>query len=256
VTAANPYGSDAATDSASAVCLSGTSWNGSSCASVCSGGQSWNGSACVCPTGQTWSGSACGVSPVFTSFTVSPASLTVGSSYTVGWGTTGTGPVAVTLSCGGAAPAYYTLSPSSGGVGSLASETPGSTTCVASASNAWGSTNVSAPAVNAACPTGTSWNGSTCAAAAPPAGSKPSYAANGFPVQTCDDWATWTPINATSGTWRLDRHLNGKGSLSAGAFLDWIEKDWAWDGSAWVRQGDVRTHYIYLKSAHPATYCF
>jgi len=256
VTASNPYGSDTATDSASAVCPSGTSWNGSSCASACLGGQSWNGSACVCPSGQTWSGSACGVAPAFTNFTVSPTSLTVGLSYTVGWGTTGTGPMAVTLNCGGAAAAYYTLSPSSGGTGSLASGTPGSTTCVASASNAWGSVNVSAPAVTAVCPIGTSWTGSTCAPDAPPPASQPSYAGNGFPVATCDDSWSWTRVDSMTGTWHLDRNTNGKGSLPAGAFMDWIEQDWTWNGSAWVKSGGSRTHYIYLKNAMPATYCY
>lgn len=189
VSASSSYGSDSASVAAvNAVCASGTSWNGSSCVSVCSGGQSWNGSACVCPSGQLWNGSACGTVPVFSSFSLTPATQTVGSNFTVGWGVSGSG-VSVTMSCTGANPASYTLSPASGGTGSLAASRAGVTNCTATASNSWGSDTAS-DSGTASCPSGTTWNGTSCAVAAPP-------------TCTGNDW-----LDTSTNTCRPPRYIN------------------------------------------------
>lgn len=197
VSASSSYGSDSASAAAvSAVCASGTSWNGSSCVSVCSGGQSWNGSACVCSSGQLWNGSACGAVPVFSSFSLTPATQAVGSNFTVGWGVTGSS-TTVTMSCTGANPASYTLSPSAGGTGSLAAAKAGVTNCTATASNPWGSDTAS-DSGTAACPTGKQWDApsSSCVPAAP---------------QTCtgNDW-----LDTSTNTCKPPRYINVNGRFN------------------------------------------
>lgn len=148
-TASNQWGSSSASVSLSAVCSSGLTWNGS---------------ACACPAGQVFAGGACGTPPSIGSFTVSPSSVNIGTNYTVGWSTSGTG-VSSTLSCSGANPASYGL-PGASGTGALSASTPGTTNCTLKSSNAWGSGTASVSGLLAACPTGTSWNGSKCISAA------------------------------------------------------------------------------------------
>lgn len=145
-------------------CGAGTSWNGSTCASICTGGQNWNGSACACPAGQAWNGSSCGVAPSIGGFSVSPAAQNVGTNYTVSWSTSGTS-VSSTIQCSGAISANNSLVPATGGTAALANTAPGATSCVLTASNAWGSATAGA-AVTSACPPGTAWNGTSCAVAA------------------------------------------------------------------------------------------
>jgi len=184
-TVSNSYGTSSSPAlSLTAVCPSGTSWNGSSCASVCSGGQTWNGSACVCPSGQVWNGSTCGVAPAMTSFSVSPASVQVGTNYTVSWGSSGTAPVTVTMSCTGANAASYTLSPSASGSGNLPASNAGSTTCSATASNAWGSSTSSGVSVTASCPGDQHWSGSACVVQTSPSDCAAGPAASGTTLTT------------------------------------------------------------------------
>jgi hypothetical protein len=151
-------------------CGSGTAWDGGSqsCVSICRGGQFWNGSSCVCPTGNVWNGSSCGVPPYFTNFTVQPASVVVGSSYSVNWSVGGSPGASTSMNCSGANPAAYALYPETNGSGTLPAPKAGNTTCTASVSNPWGSSSASTGTLIAACPGGTVWNGSSCVVAVVP----------------------------------------------------------------------------------------
>lgn len=158
--------------SCTSVCAAGTAWNGSSCSSICTGGQTWNGSSCACPAGQSVQGGVCGSAPSVSAFSITPTSVYVGASHTVSWSTSGAAATSLSLHCSGANPASFSLTPPEGGTGALAANIPGTTNCVAQASNAWGDgASVSSPTLSASCPPGTSWNGTSCAVAATPAAS-------------------------------------------------------------------------------------
>lgn len=144
------------------ICSAGAAWNGSSCASICTGGQTWNGSGCSCAVGTAWNGSTCGGPPAFTGFSASPMAQTIGSGgYVLSWSTSG-GPTSGSVTCTGANAGAFALSPVSGGSGSIAVNSPGSTNCTGSVANSYGSATSTTIALTANCPSGTSWNGSTC----------------------------------------------------------------------------------------------
>lgn len=147
------------------ICGAGTAWNGSTCASMCTGGQAWNGSICACPSAHAWNGTTCGAPPSIAGLSVTPATQTVGSNFTVTWGATGAS--SLTLNCAGANANSAALSPVTGGSATFAASRPGSTSCSVSASNSYGSDSASAAAVDAVCASGTNWNGSSCISVCP-----------------------------------------------------------------------------------------
>ena len=151
---------DASYGTCHAACSAGTAWNGSSCASICSGGQTWNGSTCACPAGQAWNGTTCGAIPVISGFSMSPATQTVGSNYTLAWNVSGASSLSFT--CTGATSMTGALSPLTSGSGTIAASAPGTTTCTVKATNAYGS-STAADSSTASCAAGTTWNGSSCA---------------------------------------------------------------------------------------------
>lgn len=191
-TASNAWGvTNSTIVSVSANCPGGTTWNGTTCQSVCTGGRTWDGFQCVCPiSGQTWDGSACvcpmgqvanatscGFPPAFGTFTITPPNVTVGTSdHTVNWAITGSGTITATINCTGDNPMSGSLVPAASGSGVLPAPNAGNTTCIATATNAWGTTNSAPVAVTASCHpsttrvanacvcsvTGAVWTGTQC----------------------------------------------------------------------------------------------
>ena len=247
VKATNAYGSSTAADSSTASCAAGTTWNGSSCVSSCTGGQTWNGSTCTCPAGQVWNGSSCGYAPAFSTFSVTPSSVNVGSNYAVSWGiaSTSSTPVTVTMKCTGATAASYTLSPSSGGSGTLTAAAPGNTSCTSTASSSWGTATASSGTLTAACPAGTIWDSSslTCKVLAITSGSIGVSGASTWKVGLLSSGgkpasASFSFTMQTDGTWSLLVSGTGNGKVSytpSGAALTglWAPSQTAGIGSSW-----------------------
>ncbi len=147
-------------------------WNGLASCTVTATGPGGTASTvaqitAVCPSGTSWNGSACVTPAPTVSASFSPTTVTWGQNYTVNWSSTNA--TAINASC------TYASRPGGPWSGALTvpsgsnSGTPdwnGLASCTVTATGPGGTASAVAQ-ITAVCPSGTSWNGSSCATPPP-----------------------------------------------------------------------------------------